>query len=183
VLKNNLLKAILFSATLILTTGFAKSDPVIPPIIQEPVPYLQILEEERLAREAEHTVEPPVQINDAELHCLARNIYFEARGEGRQGMLAVGHVTLNRVRSNLFPNTICGVVHQRSQFSWTRNPGRVSGPLWTRSQEIAREIMAGETRDPTNGALYFHNGSVRPSWSHRFRRTATIGNHYFYRRG
>ena len=59
-----------------------------------------------------------------ELDCLARNIYFESRNQPLAGRLAVGQVTMNRVDSPRFPNTVCDVVMQggerlhRCQFSW-----------------------------------------------------------------
>ena len=52
-----------------------------------------------------------IELSD-EVTCLAQNIYFEARSEPVAGMLAVGHVVLNRVASKRFPNTICKVVRQ-----------------------------------------------------------------------
>ena len=65
-----------------------------------------------------------------ELHCLAENIYYEARGEPLDGQYAVAEVTLNRVRSPYFPKTICAVVHDTrwdslrhryvAHFSWTQ---------------------------------------------------------------
>lgn len=61
-------------------------------------------------------VEP--SIDSTELDCLAKNIYHEARGESRKGQIAVAHVTLNRVHSSKFPNTICGVVHQAVYSKW-----------------------------------------------------------------
>ena len=51
-------------------------------------------------------------IDEDELHCLAKNVYHEARGESKAGKLAVAHVTLNRVHSDEFPDTVCGVVYQ-----------------------------------------------------------------------
>ena len=56
------------------------------------------------------------------LHCLTEALYFEARGEGRSGQRAVAEVILNRVDSRTFPNSVCGVVHQRGQFTY--NKGR-----------------------------------------------------------
>ena len=59
-----------------------------------------------------------------ELYCLANNIYFESRNQPKLGQIAVGQVTMNRVNSPKFPNTVCGVVKQggekrnRCQFSW-----------------------------------------------------------------
>lgn len=57
-----------------------------------------------------------------EVECLAKNIYYEAGSEPREGMLAVAQVTMNRVKSNEFPRSVCGVVYQQRkgvcQFSW-----------------------------------------------------------------
>ena len=47
-----------------------------------------------------------------EKECLAENVYFEARGQGQAGWVAVAQVTLNRVQDKRFPNTICEVVKQ-----------------------------------------------------------------------
>src|SRR5882672_3004751 len=51
--------------------------------------------------------------------CLARNVYFEARGEPEAGQYAVAEVTMNRKASGRYPNTVCGVVYERQAFSWT----------------------------------------------------------------
>lgn len=56
-----------------------------------------------------------------ELECLAFNIYHEARGESQLGQELVAQVTVNRMRSTRWPNTVCGVVRQPSQFVWTRD--------------------------------------------------------------
>ncbi|MGZ9034938.1 MAG: hypothetical protein ACXW25_11110, partial [Rhodospirillales bacterium] len=45
---------------------------------------------------------------EAELRCLALNVYWEARSESALGRLAVAAVTLNRVAHRDFPGTICG---------------------------------------------------------------------------
>ena len=179
-IKNILLKTTLLASLLTLTPGFAASqnsqDPVIPPIPQTTeVPYEQILreEQERL---------PLKEIDPDELSCLARNIYYEARGEGEVGMRAVAHVTLNRVRSPLFKNTICGVVHQPYQFSWVRmEKSNPRGSTWEMAQNIAEDVYLGQgPADNTGGATYFHAKSVRPSWTRRLTYTVTIGRHVFY---
>src|SRR5262249_58140344 len=46
--------------------------------------------------------------------CLAEAIYFEARGEAVRGQMAVAQVVLNRVFSEKYPNTVCGVVYQNA---------------------------------------------------------------------
>lgn len=120
-----------------------------------------------------------------DLSCLAEALYHEARGEGRQGQAAVAEVILNRVDSGRFPRTVCGVINQRSQFSYTIGGKKRIGnrAALARSTEIARAALDGAPRTLTGGATYFHTTAVRPSWSNRFQRTTRIGNHIFYRTG
>ncbi|MTW19907.1 cell wall hydrolase [Allochromatium palmeri] len=127
---------------------------------------------------------------DPDLQCLALNIYHEARSEPESGQIAVARVTLNRVESDAFPGSICGVVKQggqkrhRCQFSWWCD-GKPDDPkeqrAWKRSLEISRRVLADEISDPTNGALYYHTDYVSPKWSRHFQRTTRIGRHLFYR--
>jgi spore germination cell wall hydrolase CwlJ-like protein len=127
---------------------------------------------------------------DEELHCLALNIYHEARSEPLSGQIAVAQVTLNRVASKAFPASVCGVVKQggqtrnRCQFSWWCD-GKSDQPTeqqaWRRSLELGRRVLADQAPDPTNGALYYHADYVAPRWSRAFQRTAQIGRHLFYR--
>ena len=56
--------------------------------------------------------------------CLAKNIFYEAASEPEEGKVAVGIVTLNRVRDSRFPGSICGVVNQRTQFERIRTVSR-----------------------------------------------------------
>ncbi len=117
------------------------------------------------------------------LHCLTEALYFEARGEGRNGQRAVAEVILNRVDSGAFPNSVCGVVHQRGQFSYQKGRRMSNAASAARARQIAADALAGAPRALTNGATYFHTTAVRPSWSKRFTRTTKIGSHVFYRRG
>ncbi|MEM7190632.1 MAG: cell wall hydrolase, partial [Pseudomonadota bacterium] len=128
---------------------------------------------------------------DKQWYCLAEALYFEARGERLSGQIAVAEVILNRVDSSLYPDTICAVVQQgqnkrnRCQFSYNCD-GRKNTIRERKSFEklgkLAWAMMQDEPRHLTDGALYYHNTSVRPSWSRKFVRTAKIGSHIFYRR-
>jgi spore germination cell wall hydrolase CwlJ-like protein len=111
--------------------------------------------------------------------CLAKNIYHEARGESLRGKLAVAKVTLNRVASGKFRNTICGVVYQRGQFSWTRTKYKpiLDKQAWTDSLHIAKLVILNPELS-TTPAMYYHNLKVKPRW--RLERTDKIGNHIFY---
>lgn len=126
---------------------------------------------------------PPVvaKIDNPEAVCLAKNIYFEARGESLAGKLAVAKVTLNRTRHEDFPDTVCKVVYQPGQFSWTakRRNKITDTEAWQESLEIARDALAtGLSELRGFHAIYFHSGRKPPGW--RGRLLAKIGNHRFY---
>jgi spore germination cell wall hydrolase CwlJ-like protein len=117
------------------------------------------------------------------LDCLARNVYYEARGESLLGQYAVAEVTMNRKASPFYPKTVCEVVYQREAFSWTDSIDleTPAGPAWKRAQKVADEVYY-QRRPPTmSGVLHFHAVYVQPDWSKERRRVARIGRHVFYR--
>lgn len=118
-----------------------------------------------------------------EMHCLAGAIYFEARGESLEGQLAVGRVIVNRSDSGRFPDSYCGVVLQRSQFSFVRGSAipkvRTNSEQWRRAVAIAQIADEGLWNSPAKGALFFHAARVSPGW--RLTRLARVDNHIFYR--
>lgn len=120
-----------------------------------------------------------------DLTCMAEALYHEARGEGAKGQAAVAEVILNRVDSRAFPSTVCGVVNQPSQFSYTIGGKKAirNKAAYLRARAIAETALSGAPRVLTGGATYFHTPAVRPAWAHRFQRTVQIGQHIFYRRG
>lgn len=125
-----------------------------------------------------------------DLHCLAQNIYFEARGEPMVGKVAVGHVVLNRAADRRWPRRVCSVIKQggykkrhRCQFSWWcdgRSDQPVNRVAWKESLHVAKMIKMGVANDPTNGALWYHAVSVMPAWAKKLDRYARIGQHIFY---
>lgn len=132
----------------------------------------------------------PAGSGGADFACLAKALYFEARGETVKGQVAVAEVILNRVDSRRYPNTVCGVVNQGTgrrhacQFSFVCD-GRADTirekQAYARVAKIARAMLDGAPRALTQGATHFHTTNVRPRWAHRFPRTAKIGTHLFYR--
>ena len=129
----------------------------------------------------------PEPTGDKQWECLTQALYFEARGESLEGQIAVAEVILNRVDSPLYPRTVCAVVKQRGgggcQFSYV-----CSGTTKMREKgaadlagRIARAMLDGAPRVLTDGATHFHTKGVKPSWSKRFAKTASIGAHLFYR--
>jgi len=131
---------------------------------------------------------------ERELNCLAMNIYHEARGEPLGGQFAVAFVTMNRVASVRYPSSVCSVVWQRSQFSWTRD-GKSDRPrdrkAWERSKTLAKHIYKNYHKfmdisrgavDITRGALYYYAyEQVNPYWAKTKKATTTIGGHVFLR--
>ena len=118
----------------------------------------------------------------ADVECLAKNIYHEARGEGLAGKIAVAQVTVNRMESKRFQNTICGVVYAPSQFSWTLDKRKRvrDQQAWQASVSIARAVLTQAVRLPHFPALYFHTPQVNPRWNRDKTVVARIGNHIFY---
>lgn len=121
-------------------------------------------------------------LSKKEVECLARNVYFEARGEGPKGMLAVAFVTLNRLKARYQP-TVCGVVNQVGQFTWDRTLKVADWDDWKASVRVAGYALNnyGLMADPTRGSLYYHEKTIEPVWAADYKQTLTIGNHIFYK--
>jgi len=114
--------------------------------------------------------------------CLAKAVYWEAKGEPLSGQLAVAQVVLNRVESGRFGRGICAVVTAPGQFSFMR-AGRIpeapNRAAWQTARAVALLALEGGWGDVVGEATHFHATSVNPRW--RLRRVAAIGNHIFYR--
>jgi len=136
-----------------------------------------------------------VKLADSERTCLAQAIYHEARGESREGQLAVANVIINRAFSKKYPTTICGVVFQNAdkgrykcQFTFAcdgRSDQGSERAAWNRSVKLAEaafhEFQTGDRPGVIpDSALFYHTTSVAPGWGNKFHRVATIGSHIFY---
>lgn len=123
--------------------------------------------------------------------CMAEAVYFEARGEPVRGQYAVAQVVMNRVRSEHYPNTVCGVVyqnkhwHNRCQFSFACDgiPDRVfDKDSWAVAQKVAEDVLVrGAYLPEIGGATHYHATYVRPYWLRDMRKEDKIGQHIFYR--
>lgn len=133
--------------------------------------------------------------------CLAQNIYFESGNQPFSGKLAVANVTLNRVDSSQFPDSICEVVYQtkkwktnwrgeavpvigQCQFSWFCD-GKSDEPkdsaTWLEAIRVADVAISTSNFDITNGALYYHADYIVPYWAEHLERLVQIENHIFYK--
>jgi spore germination cell wall hydrolase CwlJ-like protein len=123
---------------------------------------------------------------DKQVRCLAENVYYESRGESLQGQVAVAKVTLNRLEEG-YAKTVCGVVKQGCQFSWTCNhPGtQPAGFHWYQAVGVALVTIneSDKVEDPTRGATHFHATYIdwKPTWKRVKDSVQQIGNHVFYR--
>jgi spore germination cell wall hydrolase CwlJ-like protein len=126
-----------------------------------------------------------------QLDCLTRNIYWEAASEPFEGKVAVAQVTMNRVASGRFGDSVCGVIYQKNvfyqrvvcQFSWvcetTYKTRPVHAPLWAESELVAKKVLLENFRLPgMKEALYYHADYVSPGWQKP--RIDKIGHHIFY---
>jgi spore germination cell wall hydrolase CwlJ-like protein len=187
---------VVVAALSIAVTGTLFGSTSTSAMVREPAPVVNTEQSELTIK----TTYEPSEIlakNAVEIRCLAENMYHEARGEGRRGMIAVGYVTLNRVERFEFPNSICDVVKQgryrngipkryQCQFTWWCD-GRpdiinTGSDQWKQSLALAVELFHGKVNDPTYGAThYFNYNIVNPRWQYSLAKTTVIRNHAFYR--
>jgi len=124
---------------------------------------------------------------DSQVRALALNMYHEARNQGLQGMQLVGEVTLNRVRLDKFPNSICGVVYQPRQFSWThlvKDPTPREQYPWLMARMIAWGLVEGSIPLYNMGATHYYNPKLvsrKPRWARQYEEVGTWKNHIFLR--
>jgi spore germination cell wall hydrolase CwlJ-like protein len=126
-----------------------------------------------------------------QLDCLTRNIYWEAASEPFEGKVAVAQVTMNRLESGRFGDSVCGVIYQKNviyekvicQFSWvcetTHKVKPVYQPLWKESELVAKKVLLENFRLPgLKDALFYHADYVSPGWKKP--KIDKIGRHIFY---
>jgi len=124
----------------------------------------------------------------ADLMCLARNIYHEARGQSVQNQKAVAWVTRNRVR--ITTRSYCEVVFEArqvgqrrvGQFSWTvlRHVRPMERAAWDQAQRLAWHVMhAPQMHDVTSGATHFYDSQSPPAWRRAGVNAQLIGAHVF----
>jgi len=137
----------------------------------------------------------PIVVDETEVRLLAATAWGEARSEGEHGMRAVAHVMVNRV-GDRFGEDLATVILSPKQFSvWNRgdpnrrlvqnfvanpDPNVTGDPQWETAERVAREVLSGQSVDPTGGALFYHTRAIRPRWSRQGVGRQVIGAHVFY---
>jgi len=165
----------------------------VPPLIADK--QATIMSPLQMTTNGKTTVVP--MVNSEELECMSKNIYFEAAMESTAGKLAVAQVTMNRVRSSWYPNTVCSVVKQgrhyesgfpvrdRCQFSWYcdgKHDTPSMGKMWGESQKVAIYVLENaKLLDITDGATHYHADYIEnPRWAIARHKTMQIDTHIFY---
>jgi len=128
-----------------------------------------------------------------QVQCLTEALWYEARGETKEGLKAVASVILNRSNSKQFKGSICDVVHQRKQFSY-RNSYAVGKPVkisfkqhqeqtYTYISTLAKNAVIGRFKPIlAPSTVLYHAEYVKPKWNFKLlSKEAKIGKHIFYK--
>lgn len=132
-----------------------------------------------------------LQVRERQLACLAKNIYYEAGNEPFEGKVAVAQVTMNRMRSGVFPDDVCKVIYQKNifyekvlcQFSWFCDRTATARPIhkesYDESMAVAKKVLLEGFELPgLKSALFYHADFISPGWKKK--RITQIGHHIFY---
>ena len=133
-------------------------------------------------------------IDPEDVHLLAATAWAEARSEGENGMRAVAHVIVNRMGPRFGANLRTVILAPKQFSAW--NIGDPNRPLalhperyaahganratWETAQQVALEVLSGQSADPTNGALFYHTSAVHPVWARYGVGRTVLGAHIFY---
>ncbi|APX93746.1 cell wall hydrolase [Halomonas sp. 1513] len=186
------------STLLVLIVPLASADPIAQSAIDKAEVLEQVIApdveaappEAPITRPEAQAVDPAGQAAlEDPLTCLARALYWEAKGTPEAAKVGVAHVVLNRLAHPGFPNTVCEVITDGAeqgpcQFSWWcdgRANDVVEDDAYETAREIARQALNQTLPDSTGGALYFHDRSVQPGWAAVFPLTAETDIFLFYR--
>jgi spore germination cell wall hydrolase CwlJ-like protein len=171
-----------YEKTYVQPEWYMNKTPIV--IIEVPVREQKIIEEDMSPRIV-IVDNSDMVYEDIDVFCLAKNIFHEAGIEPDIGKYSVAQVTINRVASRKYPDSICKVVLQRYQFSWANQRSRhwthPKGPNWDRSYQIAQDVMdSGYRVKGLENVRYYHADYVKPHWSRKMTHVSTIGRHVFY---
>lgn len=125
------------------------------------------------------------QVSYNDLRCLTENIYFESRGESILGQAMVGHSVLNRVKDRRWANTVCGVVYQKKQYSWTLEKKKPIRDMrsYKLINDLAYTLLSNRDSQEATGVTNY----LRCDWRHKvdwwqdMTFLGQVGAHCFYR--
>lgn len=116
------------------------------------------------------------------INCMARAMYFESNRSSRDGMIAVGSVVMNRVRSDAFPNTVCAVVSQKNQFAPGLMTKTMTGHAKALAEASAAAVLVGERHPSVGIARFFHAAWYEANFNNIHYVLTTGGNAFYEKR-
>lgn len=115
--------------------------------------------------------------------CLERAMFFESNRSSRDGMIAVGTVVMNRLRSGNHGSTICDVVGEPGQFA----PGVMTRSMNSRAmpdvEEAADAVLKGERKAKLKNTMYFHTAGLHFPYKNMHYTMVAGGNAFYEKRG
>jgi len=127
-----------------------------------------------------------VKYTQAQLKQLARLMRAEAEGDGKLGMLLVGNVGVNRVRSRCLDfkniNTITQMIYQSPGGFEATTKSYFYQPARKQDIKLAKRVVKGERFIPSTTALWFYNPfsqSCKAKWFGQWN-SGRYKSHCFY---
>jgi hypothetical protein len=131
-------------------------------------------------------------------YIIITTIYNEGRSNGERGMHGILNVIMNRSNNDLAKAAkICLEPKQFSVWNGINNKYQYSeklkqkmindintpdGKMYLKARELVSLAANNQLTDITGGAKFYYNPKlVKPSWSKKMKKTATIGSHNFYK--
>lgn len=125
---------------------------------------------------------PPVPPDD--LRCMADNIYFESTGEPLVGQALVGISVMERVKDKRWPDTICGVIYQHKQYSWTAEERKAieDKESYKLIEYLSQKLLENRDKTPVIKVTNYLRCDWRPKveWWKSMTFLGQIGDHCFY---
>jgi len=119
---------------------------------------------------------------DVALMCLALTVYHEGRGEPLHGQYAIAHVVMNRVKDGRWGSTVCSVVAQKKQFSYTEKHSFPKDmDALQEAVRVSRYVINGMTDSTQGSTHYFNPNLAAPDWAGDLQYVMRIGDHVFYK--
>jgi spore germination cell wall hydrolase CwlJ-like protein len=127
-----------------------------------------------------------IRLSDKDRECLMKNIFHEAGVEDISGKIAVAQVTINRVNSGRWGDSVCRVVYAKAQFSWTlqkkKKIQKPKGKLWKESVIVAKEFENGSRVTGVDNSLFYHTDYIKKPYLAKTMTVSTkVGQHIFYK--
>lgn len=115
--------------------------------------------------------------------CMARAMFFESKRSSRDGLIAVGTVVMNRLRSDRYGDTVCEVVGQKGQFA----RGVLSRPMNAKDLpdvlQAADAVLKGERHPKVKNAMFFHQAGLKFPYKNMHYVLVAGGNAFYEKRG